>query len=91
MQVCFADLGLTTISLFALWEDDVANVRVALAPPPFNLDPTANGLDLATMLKRRITQAKVLDAWQAAKCRADEKNKAEAKQHLRDADFAHAG
>ena len=80
MQICFPDLGLTTISLFALLGDDVANVRVALAAPPFNLDPTANGLDPATVLKRRIAQAKVLNAWQAAKCRADEKNKAEAKQ-----------
>ena len=80
VQICFADLGLTTISLFALLVDDVANVRVALAAPPFDLDPTTNGLDPATMLKRRIVQAKVLDAWQAAKCRADEKNKAEAKQ-----------
>ena len=80
VQICFADLGLTTTSLFALLGDDVANVRDAPAAPPFNLDPTANGLDLAAMLKRRIAQAKVLDAWQAAKCRADEKNKAEAKQ-----------
>ena len=80
VQICFADLGLTTISLFALLGDDVANVRAALAAPPFNLDPTAYGLDPGTMLKRRIAQAKVLDAWQAAKCRGDEKNKAEAKQ-----------
>ena len=80
VQICFADLGLATISLFALLGDRVTNVRVALAAPPFNLDPTANGLDPATMLKRRIAQAKVLDAWQAAKCRADEKNEAEAKQ-----------
>ena len=80
VQICFADLGLTTISLFALLGDDVANVRVAQAAPPFNLDPVAHGLDPATMLKRRIAEAKVLDAWQAAKCRVDEKNKAEAKQ-----------
>ena len=80
VQICFANLNLTTISLFALLGDDVANVRVALAAPSFNLAPTPNGLDSATMLKRRIAQAKVLDAWQAAKCRADEKNKAEAKQ-----------
>ena len=79
VQICFADLGLTTINLFALWGDDVANMRVALAAPPFNLDPADDNLDPATMLKRRITQAKVIDAWQAVKYRA-EKNKAEAKQ-----------
>ena len=43
--------------------DDVANVRVAPAAPPFDLEPTANGIDPATMLKRRIAQVKVLDAW----------------------------
>ena len=80
IQAAIAELGLTTVNMFALLGDDVKMVRESLAAPPFNLDPDAEGLAPALKLKKRVDQAKVLDAWEGAKARAGEKHKSEAVQ-----------
>ena len=80
VQAAIGELGLTTVNLFALLGDDIAMVRDALSSPPFDLDPAAADITPAQKLKRRVDQAKVLDAWEAARARAGEKRKTEAVQ-----------
>jgi len=74
------ELGLVTIGTFAWLGDDVASVREALSSPPFDMDFKAEGLAPGDKVKARAAQAKMLDAWQGAKARTEEKQKVEATQ-----------
>jgi hypothetical protein len=59
------DAGLTTMGIFALMADTRAEVRAMLKGAPFELDPDAAaiGTDPAEKVRRRVAQARVIDAW----------------------------
>ena len=72
--------GLTTMSLFALSGDDRKDVRSMYKEVPFKIDPDLEGLDSAAKVKARVIQAKLIDVWEAAKVRTEEKARTEAEQ-----------
>lgn len=80
VQASLVEAGLTSVSFLAWLGDDAKEVRSAIAAPPISLDPEAVGLEPGEKLKKKVSQAKLLDAWDAARCRGQERHKQEAAQ-----------
>ena len=81
-QKHLCDAGFSTIGVFALLADTRAEVRAMLKSAPFSLDPDATALedDPTEKVRRRVAQARVIDAWETAQVRVEERRKAEATQ-----------
>ena len=80
LQANIAATGFTTISLFSLIADTRGDLRAALHDPPFNLNPNEGGLDPSLAAGRRVQAARLLDAWETARSRVEEKKKLQAEQ-----------
>ena len=80
LQGCFGAIGLKTVPLFALAADTRDELRGMLSAEPFLLALNADGLDAAEKVRRWVAQAKIVDAWEAAKLRIDERKRTEAEQ-----------
>jgi hypothetical protein len=81
-QKHLCDAGFSTIGIFALMADTRTEVRTMLKAAPFGLDPEAAAIeaDPTEKVRRRVAQARVIDAWEAAQVRVEERRKAEATQ-----------
>ena len=80
IQGCFGAIGLNSVSLFALAADTREELRTMLAASPFDLALGGDSVTPAVKIQRRVSQAKVIDAWEASKHRVDERKKTEAEQ-----------
>ena len=75
-KAALAELGLTTIGLFARLGDDLLSVREAIrgiSCHPVWIDPMVSGVTPETRLERLCAQACLVDAWEAARSQADER------------------
>ena len=66
--------------MFSLADDTRDNLRSMLRAEPFNLNTEEENIAPAEKLRRRVAQAKVIDAWESAKSRVEEKKRTEAEQ-----------
>ena len=75
-----ADAGFTSMNIFSMLGDSRMEVREVLVDEPFNLGLAVADLQPGEKVRRRAKQAMVLDAWEAAKHRMEERAKKEAAQ-----------
>ena len=80
LQGAMGHVGAVTMNLFALLGDKRDDVRSVLSASPFSLNLAEESLNAQEMVRRRVLQAKVIDAWEAASCRVEQRRKLEADQ-----------
>ena len=78
IQDLLSTQGFKTVPLFALLADSREELRGILRAAPFALDP--HGAAAEDAMKKRISMARIIDAWEAARNRVEEQNKVEAKR-----------
>jgi hypothetical protein len=79
LQLLFARTGFLTMNLFTAVSDSRAELRTLLAED-YGLDPAENLITPLERITRRTQAAAVIDCWEAAKRRVDEKDKLAASQ-----------
>jgi len=79
LQVRIGQHGFTTLSLFSLLSDTRTELRAYLSGS-LGLDPMAADLTEQERIDRRINTARIIDAWETAKIRVEERARLEASQ-----------
>jgi hypothetical protein len=79
LQLLFARTGFLTMNLFTAVSDSRAELRLLLAED-YGLDPADGAITPLERITRRTQVAAVIDCWEAAKRRVDEKDKLAASQ-----------
>ena len=79
LQGKLSDAGYRTIGLFVAMVDSKSTLRATLMAD-FDLDPAANGLSGPDIILRRVSCAKMVDAWDACSKRQDECDRLQATQ-----------
>jgi hypothetical protein len=79
LQLLFARTGFLTMNLFTAVSDSRAELRLLLAED-YGLDPAEGAITPLERITRRTQAAAVIDCWEAARRRVDEKDKLAASQ-----------
>ena len=74
VQDMLRDNGYLTLSLFAAMVDNRQELRAALHHD-YDLDPAAHGLPAPEIIRRRTEVARLVDSWEAATRRVQERDR----------------
>ena len=91
MQQIIANAGFTTVSMWGYVADDHKELRAFLTNAPFSLDPSAQDLAPAEIVRRRMLVAALLDVWDTCKVRGQERREVEAVQRAHGLPFTLPG
>ena len=78
LQAHLGRYGFKTLSTFAVMADTRADFRETLRGAPFSLDLTEGDADVR--LQKRVNLARMIDAWETAKVRVEERARVESEQ-----------